>query len=141
MFEKDIRCRAKIRNMEVFNRVLTYVVNNFGAATNAGNVADHFRDVERVPVRRETIARYLGIMERAKLVCKCTRFDMKSRRSLGAQEKYYLADVGIYCARSTDNRLNYGPALENMLYTYLRARDYQVSVGKIGKLEIGRAHV
>ena len=135
IIEKDIKRRVKIRNMDVFERVMAYVVNNFAAPTNAANIADHFTNAERFPVRRETVKRYLDILESAKVVCKCTRFDMKTRRSLGAQEKYYLSDIGIYCATNTDNRINYGPALENVTYTYLRARGYEVSVGKIGKLE------
>lgn len=92
--------------------------------------------MEHLPLRRETVARYLSVMESAKILCKCRRFDMKSRHSLGSQEKYYLSDIGIYAARNTNNRINYGPALENVVYTYLRARNYQVNVGKIGKLEI-----
>ncbi|MBR5258922.1 MAG: ATP-binding protein [Eggerthellaceae bacterium] len=96
IIEKDIKRRVKIRNMDVFERVLTYVVNNFGAPINSANIAEHFNNVERLPLRRETVARYLSIMESAKIICKCRRFDMKSRRSLGSQEKYYLSDIGIY---------------------------------------------
>ena len=61
---------------------------------------------------------------------------MKSRRSLQGGEKYYLADTGIYFARNVDATLNYGPLLENVTFTYLRSRDYAVSVGSVGKLEL-----
>ena len=49
--------------------------------------------------------------------------------------KRRIADPGIYFARNVDVRLNYGPSLENALYLYLRAKDYRLSVGRIGKLE------
>lgn len=72
----------------------------------------------------------------AKVLYRCPRFDVKSRRSLQGGEKYYLADTGIYFARNVDATLNYGPLLENVTYTYLRSCDYDVSVGSVGKLEL-----
>lgn len=60
---------------------------------------------------------------------------LRYRKSLRGGEKYYLADPGIRFARNTDTRVSYGPSLENALYTHLRSKDYDVSVGTIGKLE------
>lgn len=51
-------------------------------------------------------------------------------------KKYYLADLSIYYALNTDNRINYGPVLENVLHNYLISKGYKLSVGKIGKLEV-----
>ena len=55
--------------------------------------------------------------------------------SLSGEKKYYLADLGFYYAERTDNRVNYGPTLENILYVYACSQDCSVSVGRIGKLE------
>ena len=71
----------------------------------------------------------------AKILYECDRFDMKSKKSLCGEKKYYLSDLGFYFADNTDNRVNYGPTLENILYVYARSRDCAVSVGRIGKLE------
>ena len=60
---------------------------------------------------------------------------MKSRKSIGGEQKYYLTDLGFYFAFNTDNRINYGPVLENIMYIYAKAKGYSVSVGRIGKLE------
>ncbi len=114
---------------------MTYVINNFGAPTSLTNLVEHFNNVEGVPVKRETIAGYLRLLESAKVLYKCERFDLKSRRSLRGKEKYYLADLGIYQARNTDACVSYGPSLENVLYVYLRSRGYRVPVGRFGKLE------
>lgn len=65
----------------------------------------------------------------------CERFDMKSRKSLMGEKKFYLSDLSFYYALNTDNRINYGPALENVVYIYASSKDYSISVGKIGKLE------
>ena len=60
---------------------------------------------------------------------------MKSKKSLRGQKKYYLADMSFYFAANTDNRINYGPALENVVFVYARSKNYSVSIGKIGNLE------
>ena len=51
------------------------------------------------------------------------------------EKKYYLSDLGFYFATNTDNRINYGPALENVVYNYARSKGYEISIGRIGKLE------
>lgn len=99
------------------------------------NLLAHFNEVEKVPIKRETLNWYIQILVDAKIVYRCQRFDMKSRKSLTREEKYYLADLGFYFAMNTDTRINYGPVLENVTYQYLRSKGYMVSVGRIGTLE------
>lgn len=133
--DKDIKACRKIRNVDTFERVMSYIINNFGAPTSITNLMEHFNTVEKVPIQRRTIASYIELLLNAKVIYKCERFDLKSRKSLRGEEKYYLADPGIYFARNVDVRLNYGPSLENVLYIYLRSQGYKLSVGRIGKLE------
>ena len=135
IFEKDIRRRVKIKNVSVFSQVRDYVINNFGATTSLSNIQSDLESKRGVKIKRETLARYLQILEDAKIVSKCARFDLKSRKSLRGEQKYYLADLSFYFALNTDNRTNYGPELENIVYRYARAQGCKVSVGRIGKLE------
>lgn len=135
IFEKDIRRRVKIKNVSVFNHVRDYVINNFGATTSLANIQSDLESKQGVKVKRETLARYLQILEDAKIISKCARFDLKSRKSLRGEQKYYLADLSFYFALNTDNRINYGPVLENIVYRYALAQGCNVSVGRIGKLE------
>lgn len=135
IFEKDIRRRVKIKNVSVFNQVRDYVINNFGATTSLANIQSDLENKQGVKIKRETLARYLQILEDAKIVSKCARFDLKSRKSLRGEQKYYLADLSFYFALNTDNRINYGSVLENIVYRYARAQGCKVSVGRIGKLE------
>ena len=134
IFKKDIRRRIKIRNLSVFQKVQTYLVNNFGATTSLDNLLD---DLEKagMHIKRETLNRYISILKDAKILYKCSRFDLKSRRSIRGEQKYYLSDLGFYFATNTDNRINYGPALENVIYTYARSHGYAASIGRIGTLE------
>ena len=135
IFEKDIRRRVKIKNVSVFNQVRDYVINNFGATTSLANIQSDLESKQGVKIKRATLARYLQILEAAKIVSKCARFDLKSRKSLRGEQKYYLADLSFYFALNTDNRINYGPVLENIVYRYALAQGCKVSVGRIGKLE------
>ena len=135
IFEKDVKRSNKIKNVSVFNAVRDYLINNFGSPTSLKNLLAHFNDVEKVPIKRETLNRYIQILVDAKILYRCSRFDLKSRRSLSRDEKHYLADLGFYFATNTDARISYGPALENITYLYLRSLGYVLSVGRIGELE------
>ena len=135
IIDKDIVKHRKIRNKSVFDKVMTYIINNFGATTSLSNILEYFNKEEGIPIKRETLRTYIEILENAKIIYKCPRFDLRSKKALRGDEKYYLADLGIYFARNIDTRVNYGPVLENIIYTYLRAKGYQLSVGRIGTLE------
>lgn len=87
IFEKDIRRRVKIKNVSVFNQVRDYVINNFGATTSLANIQSDLESKQGVKIKRETLARYLQILEDAKIVSKCARFDLKSRKSLRGEPK------------------------------------------------------
>lgn len=134
IFQKDIKKRIKIRNVAAFQSVQTYLINNFGATTSLSNLLEDMGKVG-IHVKRETLNRYIAILKDAKILCECNRFDLKSRRSIGGEQKFYLSDLGIYFATNTDNRINYGPALENIVYVYARVHGYSVSIGRIGSLE------
>lgn len=125
----------KIKNVSVFNQVHDYVINNFGATMSLANIQSDLESKQGVNIKRETLARYLQILEDAKIVSKCARFDLKLRKSLRGEQKYYLADLSFYFALNTDNRTNCGPVLENIVYRYALAQGCKVSVGRIGKLE------
>lgn len=134
IFEKDIRKRVKIRNVSVFNIVQRYIINNFGATTSLTNILEDLHKAGS-NITRETLNRYIQVLIDAKIIHKCERFDLKSRRSISGEQKYYLSDLGFYFATNTDNRINYGPVLENITYIYAKSKGYDVSVGRIGKLE------
>ena len=134
IYEKDVKRRIKIRNRAAFDAVMRYVVNNFGATTSIQNIVDDFAKIGTT-IKKETVNKYISALISAKIIMPCERFDMKSRRSLAGEKKYYLTDLSFYYAFNTDNRINFGPVLENIVYTYAASRDYTISVGKIGKLE------
>lgn len=134
IFEKDIKRRVKIKDKEAFETVRKFVINNFGATTSIKSLTEAL-EKNSIKITRETVTKYITALVDAKILYECNRFDMKSKKSLSGEKKYYLADLSFYFAQNTDNRINFGPILENIVYIYSRSLDYSVSVGKIGKLE------
>lgn len=134
IFEKDIKKRVKVRTIETFNLVKNFIINNYGQTMSVLSIQKGLENAG-IKVRRETINKYIEILINAKIIYQCDRFDMKSKRALKGEKKYYLSDSSFYYVLNTDNRINYGPALENVVYTYARSKKYTVSVGRIGLLE------
>lgn len=134
IFEKDIRRRVRIRNKSTFETVRTFVINNFGSTFSLKGLCKALKNAG-TPISEATAARYVKALLDAKIMYECPRFDLKSKKSLSGEKKYYLADLSFYFAQNTDNRINYGPVLENITYIYARSHDYSASVGRIGKLE------
>lgn len=133
IFEKDIKSRVKIRK-QVFKNIRNFLINNFGTTFSIKSLHETLNK-NGLTIKRETLSRYIDILTQSKILYQCDRFDMKSKRSISGEKKYYLADTSLYFATNTDNRINYGAALENMVYIYARSNNYKVSVGRIGKLE------
>lgn len=136
IYDKDIKKNKKIRNKELFNIIQTYIINNFGSKTSIGSLCQYLSKTRKEPVKKDTVYRYLEILENAKIISKCKRFDTKSKKSINGEEKYYLTDLSFYFANNVDGRINYGPALENIVYNYARSKSYQISIGKVGDLEV-----
>ena len=135
IFEKDIKNHKKIKDKELFEVIQKFVINNFGARISIGSIYEYLTKDQKINVDRRTIKNYIEVLENAKILYPCDLFDIKSKKVLDGEKKYYLADLSIYFALNTDNRINYGPVLENTLYSYLKSKDYSLSVGKIGNLE------
>ena len=134
IFEKDIRKRLKIKSRETFETVRRFIINNFGATTSLRNICDEINR-SGTAITINTVSKYINALADAKILYECPRFDMKSKKSLKGEKKYYLSDLSFFFAENTDNRINYGPVLENIVFEYARTHDYSVSVGRIGKLE------
>lgn len=134
IFKKDVKTRNRISNVVLFERIQSYIINNYTAPFSLINLYEELIK-NGVKTKQITVKNYIELMKKAKLVYECNRFDLKSKKSLARDQKYYLADLSLYFSTNVDNSFNYGPSLENIVYLYLVSNGYEVSVGKIGKLE------
>lgn len=134
IFEKDVKTRKRISNISVYERVQSFLLNNYSAPFSITNLLECLKN-EGFLTKPSTVRGYIEDLKKAKIVYECNRFDLKSKKALQRDQKFYLADMAIYFAMNTDNRFSFGPSLENIVYLYLASHDYQISIGKIGKLE------
>ena len=134
IFEKDIRRRVKIKNVSVFNQVRDYVINNFRRHHVACEHPIRPREQAGREDKRETLARYLQILEDAKIVSKCARFDLKSRKSLRVSKSTIWRTWASTSPSTPTTASTTGPCWRTSSTATL-AQGCKVSVGRIGKLE------
>ena len=134
IFIKDVKKRVIVKNKPLFDIVRNYVINNYGCTTSINNIIKGLKG-NGLSISKPTLLKYMRYLVDAKLLYECDRFDMKSKRMLSGEKKYYLADIALSFITNPDSRINYGPALENIVYIYAKSFGYDVSVGRIGKLE------
>lgn len=134
IFEKDIRRRIKIRDRDAFEIVRNFIINNYGSLISVNGIVDALKK-QGNSISKATVSRYIQALMDAKIIYECTKFDMKSKKMIKGERKYYLSDLSFYYALNTDNQFNYGSSLENIVYLYAKSHNYSVSVGRIGKLE------
>ncbi len=136
IFKKDIEHNRRIKKKRLFDSIEQFIINNFGSTMSIKTLCEYLSKTRKENIRKETVYRYIKQLIDLKIIMKCPRFDLKSKRSLSGEEKYYLSDLSFYFLTNVDNRIPYGPVLENIVYQYARSMNYSVSVGKIGKLEV-----
>lgn len=134
IFEKDVKTRKRISNVAVYERVQSFLLNNYATPFSISNLLECLKR-EGFATKASTVRGYIEDLKKAKIVYECNRFDLKSKKAIKREQKYYLADMAIYFSMNTDNRLSFGPSLENIVYLYLVSHDFQVSIGRIGNLE------
>lgn len=132
---KDVLRYKKIRAIEMFNRILLFVMDNIGRTFSANSLKKHFKNEHR-SLSVDTIFSYLKFCEDAFIIKKVPRFDVNGKALLKVDEKYYLTDYGFREAMQFSNQNDIERVLENMVLIELLSQDYEVSIGKINKLEV-----
>jgi len=132
---KDIMKRNSFRDVDLLDRIITYVLANTGKTFSATSIAKFFKSEKRT-VAPETILNYLKACEDSYLFAKINRFDVSGKRMLQVNEKYYIADHGLREAVFGYNERDIELVLENIVCIELLRRGYKVSVGRVGNREL-----
>ena len=132
---KDIMRRNKIRDVDLLERIIAYVMANVGTTFSATSLAKFLKNEQRT-VAPETILNYIKYCCDAYLFYQVKREDLQGKQLLASNEKYYIADHGIREAVFGGNTKDINLILENVVYLELLRRGYKVTVGKIGNKEI-----
>ena len=132
---KDITKRNNIRDTDLLERVINYVIMNIGNTFSATSISKFFKNENR-KVAIETILNYIKACEEAFLVYRVARNDLLGKKILNVNEKYYIADHGIREAIMENNQKNINQALENIVYFEMLRRGYNIKIGKVDNLEV-----
>ncbi len=132
---KDIVKRNKVRDVDLLERIIAYVVANTGTVFSGSSLSKYFKNEHRT-VATETIMNYIKYCCDAYLFYQVKREDLQGKQILASNEKYYIADHGIREAVFGGNMKDIQLILENIVYLELLRRGYSVTVGKSGDKEI-----
>ena len=132
---KDITQRNNIRDTDLLERIINYVVMNIGNTFSATSISKFFKSENR-KVATETILNYIKACEEAFLIYRVARNDLLGKKILNVNEKYYIADQGIREAIMENNQKNINQVLENIVYFEMLRRGYNVKIGKVDNLEV-----
>ena len=132
---KDITQRNNIRNTDLLERIINYLIMNVGNTFSATSISKFFKSENR-KVATETILNYIKACEEAFLIYRVPRNDLLGKKILNVNEKYYIADHGIREAIMENNQRDINQILENIVYFEMLRRGYNVKIGKVNNLEI-----
>jgi len=132
---KDIIQRSKAKDVDLLNRIVEYMVMTTSQTFSAQSISRYFESENR-KVSTETIYGYLDLITTSLIMNKAVRYDVRGKRILTRQDKYYLTDLGLSKINQTGFKTDIGPLIETVVYNELILRGFDVFVGKTTKGEI-----
>ena len=132
---RDISKRHKIRNKDLFDRVVKYLIENVGKTFSANSIVKFLKSEQRT-LSVETIYNYLKWLCDAFIIYPCSRYDIQGKSVLKTQEKYYLSDIAFKYSQYGFNTSMIASMLENVVYLEMKRRGYEVYIGKNANKEI-----
>lgn len=132
---KEVVERNSVRDPALLENILKFLAANVGRIVSTKKISDYLSSSGR-KTTSDTIDNYLKMLESAFIIYKANRYDLKGKMFLKTLEKYYIVDMGIRNRLVGLRNTDYGHVLENVVYLELIRRGYEVSIGKIGTLEV-----
>lgn len=128
---KDIIERNHLRNVDGLRTLVRILASGIGAPTNPKRIANTFQSTENVRIKDTTIRDYIGYLQDSFLIEEALRYDVKGRKYIGTETKYYFADMGLRAAILNLRQQEETHIMENVIYNELRMRGYRVDVGMV----------
>ncbi|MEA3392719.1 MAG: ATP-binding protein [Candidatus Marinimicrobia bacterium] len=132
---KDIVARYAIRDVNLFERIASFVFDNIGNITSAKRISDYIKS-QNIKVSVDTVQNYMSFLKDAFIMFKAQRYDIKGKKHLEIYEKYYASDSGIRHSVLGYRYDDISMLLENIVYLELLRRGYRVTIGKLDNYEV-----
>lgn len=135
VYLKDVIERNRIQNEEEIGILVNVLASAIGSLTNPTKIANTFASERQMQYTNKTISRHIDFLEEAFLISKAARYDIKGRKYIGANQKYYFTDPGLRNARLDFRQQEPTHLMENIVYNELLIRGYNVDVGMMDAYE------
>ena len=132
---KDIISRYKVKDVELLEKILDYLMSTPAQQFSVTNIVNYLKNENR-NCSNETLYNYLSYITNSFIINKAKRYDVKGKKILNTNDKYYLTDLGLGQVKSSLQTKGKGSVLENIVYNELINRGYEVLVGKSDSAEI-----
>ncbi len=136
IFYKDIVKRYQIRDIDILERLTTFIFDNIGNIFSASSIAEYYKKEMNIKISNKTITNYLKYLENACFIKKVKREDLEGRGILKFNEKYYVSDHGFCEAKAKGNIDNIGRVMENIVYFEFLRRGWKITIGKTNDFEV-----
>lgn len=132
---KDCVDRHQIRNTALLCNIGRYTFDNIGNLLSANRISTYLKS-QRIAVNVQSVVNYLAVMTDAQLFFRVPRYDIRGKRHLEINDKYYATDLGLRHSQIGFRDADISGVMENLVYVELRRRGYRVSVGQWGRQEV-----
>ena len=132
---RDIKQKYNIKNTDVLNNLNNYLIDNISNLTSSNNIT-HFLNSNKVNITDKTVKNYIDYLCNAFAFYKVKRYDIKGKKYLSTQDKYYLADHSFKYAILGTNNMDFGRTYENIVAIELLRRGYELYVGTMYQKEV-----
>lgn len=129
VYLKDVIERNKIQNVDEIGILVDVLASAIGSPTNPSKIANTFVSERKMTYSNKTISNHIDQLTDAFLISKANRYDIKGRKYIGANLKYYFTDLGLRNARLNFRQQEPTHIMENIVYNELLIRGYNVDVG------------
>jgi len=133
---KDIIERFAIKDLDLFNRIVEYIVTTPSQNLSVDNLVKYFSLTDDRGVTKNTLYNYIDYMSKAMLINKVSRYDVRGKRILSGKYKYYLTDLGFGQIMNVSKKPQMGAYLENIVFNELLSRGYDVNIGTLENGEV-----
>lgn len=131
VYIKDVVERNKIQNVDEIGTLIDIIASAIGSPTNPSKISNTFKSERKINYSNKTISKHIDYLAEAFLISKANRYDIKGRKYVGANLKYYFSDVGLRNARLNFRQQEPTHIIENIVYNELLVRGYNVDVGVV----------
>lgn len=127
----DVVERNRIRNPESMQKLVKILASSIGAPMNPKRISNTFASVDNIKIDSKTITNYINYLQDAFMIEEALRYDVKGRKYIGTETKYYFADMGLRAIALNFRQQEETHIMENIIYNELRMRGYLVDVGMV----------